>query len=332
MAESYIITIKFAPSNASLKDAEGKLTKMFKRVTNGFKNGFNKVWKGMKVGAGVTAMATAITALLNPMSELNDRINQTLDKASGIKDRSEAVGTDVKSYLALQGYAKSKGVSEETLSGAIARMQSMVGAAKNGEQNALWEYRGETDMAKVFYNVMNQIAKVQDPAERAALASDVFGRNAVTALGPLVTEGFQKETFNKLLSGIDLNKVEKSVYKLDDRANEQAVLAFKRDMQDMVAKGNVINSGTIKAQDQNARAKLDLENKQIQSYADLASVDSTLTEIKAMLAQLTSILSPLASVIKTATEGLSMLPKAVSETKDLISMLYNRLPSWIRRA
>lgn len=321
MAESYIITIKFAPSNASLKQAEGKLTKMFNRVTNGFKRGFNKVWKGMKIGAGIATMATAVAALLNPMSELNDRINQTLDKASGIKDRSEAAGTDVKSYLALQGYAKAKGVNEETLSAAMARMQTMVGEAKNGEQNALWEYRNETDMAKVFYNVMNQIAKVQDPAERAALASDVFGRNAVTSLGPLVTEGFQQETFNKLLKGVDLAAVEKNVYKLDDRANEQAVLAFKRDMQDMVAKGKVITPEAIKLQDMQARAQLQQENARLKSYESVAMIDISLKQLLGIVQNLVIKLEPSIVLLAGALQVVVGIPK-------LLEDLWGKIRTW----
>lgn len=321
MAESYIITIKFAPSDGSLKQTEKKLSGMFARVTKGFKNGFTKVWKGMKIGAGITAMATAVTALLNPMSELNDRINQTLNKASGIKDRSEAVGTDVKSYLALQGYAKSKGVSEDTLASAIARIQSMVGDAKNGERNALWEYRGETDMAKVFYNIMNRIAEVQDPAERAALASDVFGRNAVTTLGPLVTEGFQKDTFNKLLNGIDLAKVEKSVYKLDDRANEQAVLAFKRDMQDMLTKGKAITPNTIKMQDAAERARLKNENARLKSYESVAMIDISLKQLLAVVSSLVTRLEPALVLLAGALQVVIDIPKH-------LDTLWNNIRRW----
>lgn len=320
MAESYIITIKFTPSNASLKEAEGKLTKTFNRVTNGFKKGFNKVWKGMKIGAGVTAMATAVSALLNPMSELNDRINQTLDKASNIKDRAAGADTDIKSYLALQGYAKSKGVSEETLSGAIARVQTLVGEAKNGQDNALYEYRNETDMGKVFYNVMNQLSKLQGP-ERAALAAEIFGRNAVTSLGPLVTEGFNQDTFNKLLKGIDLGAVEKSVYNLDDRANEQAVLAFKRDMQDMVAKGRVITPDTIKMQDAAERARIKNENTRLKSYESVAMIDISLKQLLGVVSGLVIKLEPALVLLAGALQVVIDIPKC-------LDILWNNIRRW----
>ena len=329
MAKSYIITIKFEPSNNSLKETEKKLNNVFSRVTQRFKNGFSKVWGKMKIGAGLAAMTTAIMAIINPMSALNDRINQTLTKAGNLKDRAQGAGTNVKNYAALQGYAVSKGINEDLLSAALARVQTMVGAAKGGEQNALYQFRNETDMAKVFYNVMNRISEIKDPAERAAMASSVFGQKALTQLGPLVTEGFNKQDFAALLKGVNLNAVEKSIYKLDERSKQQAVLAYKREMNDLIVKGNTITSQTITAQDKSEQSKLKLENTQLKSFADIANVDHTLTEIKAMLSEFFGFVGPVMSVIKVAVEGLSMIPQAITDTKDLFDMLIKRLPKWL---
>lgn len=340
MAESYIITIRFEPTSQSLKNTESKLGKVFDRVVNRFKNGFGKAWKGLKIGAGIAAMGTALTALLNPLSQLNDRINATLDKAGSIKDRAQAAGTDIKSYLALQGYAASKGINEETLQQALSRMQVLVGEAKAGNENVLSNYAGETDMAKVFYNVMNNIAKVQDPAQRAKLASDVFGQRAVAQLGPLVTEGFVAEDFQKLLQGVDLNKAQAAVLGLDAKGDQQAVLQFKREIDDLIQKNRVINSNTINMQDVNARAVNKLENEQIKSYADIASIDARLKDLQSKLYDFLLKMEPLFGLLQTGLEtslnGLGMLPQFVTDTKDFFDIMkarFNRLmdslPKWL---
>lgn len=215
------------------------------------------------------------------------------------------------------------------MSAALARVQTMVGAAKGGEQNALYQFRNETDMAKVFYNVMNRISEIKDPAERAAMASSVFGQKALTQLGPLVTEGFNKQDFAALLKGVDLNAVEKGIYKLDERSKQQAVLAYKREMNDLIVKGNTITSQTITAQDKSEQSKLKLENTQLKSFADIANVDHTLTEIKAMLSEFFGFVGPVINVIKFSVEGLSMIPQAITDTKDLFDMLIKRLPKWL---
>lgn len=340
MAESYIIKIRFEPTSQSLKNTESKLGKVFDRVVNRFKNGFGKAWKGLKIGAGIAAMGTALAALLNPLSQLNDRINATLDKAGSIKDRAQAAGTDIKSYLALQGYAASKGINEETLQQALSRMQVLVGEAKAGNENVLSNYAGETDMGKVFYNVMNNIAKVQDPAQRAKLASDVFGQRAVAQLGPLVTEGFVAEDFQKLLQGVDLDKAQAAVLGLDAKGDQQAVLQFKREIDDLIQKNRVINSNTINMQDVNARATNKLENNQIKSYANIASIDARLKDLQSklydFLLKLEPVLGLLQKGLETSLNGLGMLPQFVTDTKDFFEIMkarFNRLmdslPKWL---
>lgn len=333
MAESYIITIRFEPTSQSLKNTESKLGKVFDRVVNRFKNGFGKAWKGLKIGAGIAAMGTALTALLNPLAQLNERINTTLDKAGNIKDRAQGAGTDIKSYLALQGYAASKGINEETLLQALSRMQVLVGEAKAGNENALSNYAGETDMAKVFYNVMNNIAKVQDPAQRAKLASDVFGQRAVAQLGPLVTEGFVAEDFQKLLQGVDLDKAQAAVLGLDAKGDQQAVLQFKRDVDDLIQKNEVITPETIKMQDVNARATNKLENNQMKSYADIASIDARLKDLQTklydFLLKMEPILSLLQTGLETSLKGLAMIPQFIEDTKYLFNRLISRLPKWL---
>lgn len=325
MAESYIITIKFTPTSQSLKETEKKLTSTFDRVVNRFKNGFGKAWKGLKIGSGIAAMGTALAALLNPLAQLNERINTTLDKAGNIKDRAQGAGTDIKSYLALQGYAASKGINEETLQQALSRMQVLVGEAKAGNENALSNYAGETDMARVFYNVMNNIAKVQDPAQRAKLASDVFGQRAVAQLGPLVTEGFVAEDFQKLLQGVDLNKAQAAVLGLDAKGDQQAVLQFKRDVDDLIQKNKVITPETIKMQDANARATLKLEDAQLAAYSSLSTIETSIIEIKALLSNIYLLLSPAINIIKKSLEGLSMFPQFFEETKYVLSGLKDKL-------
>lgn len=318
MAESYIVTIKFTPSNNSLRETENRLMKVFNRVTNGFKNGFAKAWKGLKIGSGIMGMATALTALLNPLSALNDRINATLTKAGSIKDRAAGAGTDIKTYLALQGYAASKNISEETLSSAISRMQVLIGDAKAGNENALSNYADETDMGKVFYNVMNQLSKLQGP-DRAAMAAEIFGKNALVGLGPLLTEGFRKDTFNELLNGIDLGAVEKGVYQLDDRANQKAKYDVRREWRDMVAKGEKITPDIIKFQAAQEAKKLEGENRNLNNYESLSAIEQSVQSIKNDMATIVSWFDPIIILLAGALKVVCDLPKKLEWLWDKIS-------------
>ncbi len=329
MAESYIITIRFAPSKRSLDETEKRLNSVFDRVTKRFKNGFAKVTKGFKFGASIAAIGTALAHVLNPLSALNDRINATLDKAGNIKDRAQGAGTDIKTYLAVQGYAQSKGVNEEALLQAMSRMQVLIGEAKAGNANVLSNYAGETPMGKVFYNVMNQLAKIQDPAKRAKMASDVFGQRAIASLGPLVSEGFVEKDFRALFAGINMNKAQGAVENLDARGDQQARLQIRRELEDMVNKGKLITEDAINLQDKRERAKLALENKQLAAYESLADIDSKVDEIKRLLSNLYKLLSFFLEGVRMSIEGYMQFPKLISEMKDHMEIIRNRLPSWL---
>lgn len=326
MAESFLVKIKFSPDNNAIKSTESKLNKMFARVTNTFRKGFKKALKGLNIAGGLAAMGTALTALLNPMSQLNDRINATLTKAGNIKDRAQGAGTDIKTYLALQGYAASKGVNEEALLQAMSRMQVMVGEAKAGTKNALYNYRNETDMGKVFYNVMNAIAAEQDPAARAKLASDIFGQRAIAQLGPLVTEGFLKDDFNNILKGVNLSKVEKSVLGLDAMGDKQAALQFRREMQDLIAKGGSINGKTIQYQHAAEKVRLDKENAQLKNYESIAVIDVTLQKLLGIATTFVTKLEPAIVLLAGALDAASKLPALIEKC---FSDLKGLLPKWL---
>lgn len=326
MAESWIVKLKYVAEKASIKQAEKNLNSMFSRVTNTFRKGFKKALKGISFAGGIAAMGTALAALLNPMSQLNDRINATLNKAGNIKDRAQGAGTDIKTYLALQGYAASKGVNEEALLQAMSRMQVMVGEAKAGTKNALYNYRNETDMGKVFYNVMNAIAAEQDPAARAKLASDIFGQRAIAQLGPLVTEGFLKDDFNNILKGVNLSKVEKSVLGLDAMGDKQAALQFRREMQDLIAKGGSINGKTIQYQHAAEKIRLDKENAQLKNYESIAVIDVTLQKLLGIATTFVTKLEPAIVLLAGALDAASKLPALIEKCFNDMKGL---LPKWL---
>lgn len=313
MAESYIITIKFQPTNQSLRETEKRLDNVFFRVTRNFKNALQKVWSGIKWAAGIGIATTAVTALLGKMGAVNDQVNALLNKAGNIKDRAESAGSSIETYGIVSGYAKSKGVDEETFNGLIARMQSMVGAAKAGEKNALWNYRNETDMARVFYNVMNQISSASGPAEKAAMASAVFGQRAVAQLGPLVTEGFGDEKLLKTLQSLDWTKYSQEVRRVDALGDRQAELAVRREMEQFLNLSAKTNEGTINNQNQYLRTQFEKDSAMYGNYKELVKLQQTADELEKAITNLSLKFSPL---LTASAKGLEELAAVGRDFKD----------------
>lgn len=338
MAESYLITIKFSPSTDSVKATEKKLNSAFDRVTNRFKNGLKRVAKGFSIAGAVGMLGTALSALLNPLAELNDKINNTLSKARDIKQNAAAYGTSVQELAAIQGYARGAGISDEALNTALSRMQVLIGQAAAGEDNVLSNYKDETNMAKVFYNVMNQLSQMENPTERARMASEIFGTRGITQLNPLISGGFDAKQMNEFLKGVNLNQYAGAVENLSNKENLQSQLAFQRDIADVITKANTITESTIRAQDKNEKTRLAMENKQLQSYESISAIDSKLKEIMTQIQELSRLAAYAVPWIEKGVSGVNMLITAIGNLKDdwkyamdaFKTWLAGLMPKWMR--
>ena len=316
MAESYLITIKFNPASDSVKATEKKLNSVFDKVTRRFKNGLSKVAKGFSIAGAVGMLGTALSALLNPLAELNDKINNTLSKARDIKQNAAAYGTSVQELAAIQGYARGAGISDEALNTALSRMQVLIGQAAAGEDNVLSNYKDETNIVKVFYNVMNQLSQMENPTERAKMAADIFGTRGITQLNPLISSGFDQKQFNEFLKGVNLSQYAGAVDKLSGMENLQSQLAFQRDIADVITKANTITESTIRAQDKNEKTRLELENSQIKTYETAAAIDNTLQELKLLISNMSVITSKMLPLVNKSAEGIELIGQVATDIKN----------------
>ena len=81
------------------------------------------------------------------------------------------------------------------------------------------------------------------------------------------------------------------------------------------------------------RAKNKLENNQMKSYADIASIDARLKDLQTklydFLLKMEPILSLLQTGLETSLKGLAMIPQFIEDTKYLFNRLISRLPKWL---
>ncbi len=311
MAESYLITIKFAADNSTTKQTEKKLNSVFDRCTKRFKQGLGKVGDNFKrmftLGGAAAGLSLVLTRLLAPLSELNDKINATLSRARDIKTRAQGYGTEVATYTALEGFANSAGIRPEVFHMMMSRLQSGIAEAAAGEKNALQAYAGDTDIGKSMYNLMNSLAEEADPNKRAQLAKSIFGERALVQLQPLLTNGFKG--LEKFTEKFDADAYTKAIDKLASLENQQSELAFIRDINDMIKKSETITEETIKEQDKNAKARLAFENDQIKAYKSLSTLDTQLITIQTYLLQIVDKIGLLTKPL----EGLGLLGSTVKD-------------------
>lgn len=170
------ITDKF--SNA-LKKAQAKLSAFGASVA--------------KIGAGFLGIGTAIAAPLGIATKMFATAGDQLDKMS------QRTGFSVEELGRLGFAAEQSGTSIESLENGLRRMQRTISDAGKGMATAV-DSLGELgiDVEKLasmspedqFRAIATQLAKVEDPTKRAALAMEIFGRSG-TALLPMLSSGIE---------------------------------------------------------------------------------------------------------------------------------------------
>lgn len=162
---------------AGLRSAQSRLTKFA---------GFAK-----EVGASLVGIGAGAFAPLAAAGKVFASMGDAMAKAS------TRTGITVESLSTLAYAAEQSGTSFEGLETGIKKMQKAIGDAAGGSAEAQQTLAalGLTvgDLAKLspdqqFLAIAEQISKVADPTQRAAVAMSVFGKSG-TELIPLVAEG-----------------------------------------------------------------------------------------------------------------------------------------------
>lgn len=311
MADSYLITIRFAADNSTVKQTEKKLNSVFDRVVKRFKNGFKKVWNGLKLGAGITMAATAVTTLLGKFGQINDQVNDLLQKADAVRTRANNTGSSVQEYGFVQAYAGAKNISAEQFATYLSRIQLLLGQAEEGEDNVLSNYKGEKNAVKVFYNLMETLSKM-DTNVRANMANEIFGKGAAVGLGDLLSEGFGDTNLLKTLQAQDWQRYAQNVARDKKLAGEQSLLAALRDMADFNTKSEMTSRETIQKQDAFLRNQNANDNAMYGQYDKLADLQATAQKMEKVITDFTLTALPL---LQIALTGLTEIKEVLKDMK-----------------
>lgn len=287
---------------------EKSLNSRFAKVAKRFGSGIASIFtKGGPIGIAIGFL----TQLLNPLQAIQESMERTLNSAGGIVSNAEQFGTSPGQLAKLTALGQAKGLEEDALYMLISKFQSAVVKAETNpnEPSAVREFVGSKDMAEGFFQFIQSLQKL-DKGQQILAQQQVFGEKQVLKMAD-----FLQTDFGALLKQVAPQSTEalnKSFLNLDEQADLMDTLKARRNLEDFQNKGNVINSGMIRAQDQAERAALSRENKQLKSYEDLNAISTTMTNIMGiaqegitMLGKLVNIVTPQVDLIVDYLQKLS---------------------------
>jgi hypothetical protein len=172
----------------------GNLNKGLDSATKKAKGFGSGIGGAMKAAISPAALAAAAIAAVGVALM---KVNQAMERLDEVAKKSKSLGISGQDLMGFQHAAELAGVSAGGLTTAMQKMQKGVGEAMGGTglaKDALEKMGievqafGALNPDEQFLQLADKIAAIQNPAERAAMATAVFGRAGADML-PMLLQG-----------------------------------------------------------------------------------------------------------------------------------------------
>lgn len=295
MAGEWNIKVGLQLDRSQAQAMENDLNSRFRRVATKFSA---RLGTGLKRLAYSGILASAVGALLQPLDKLNDKIDNTLDKFSDIKNQARGFGVDEAQYLKARILSEAVGVQNfDTI---FSKFKKEMANVNKGLPSALAKFGGKEGNVADFMQLISSL-KVADSSKRQTMIGQIFGQDQIKEVNKLVTADLTKlaDRLNKGLSNKDIRSAFENVEGL---RTEQALLQGRRTIQELIQAPDIINKDILNQQDEYFRRQNELLNEQMKQYSNVASlqkgVDTLVETTNAVASKTGSILDEVRSYFK----------------------------------
>lgn len=179
---------RFVAEMERARQATERTRRTIETAMSGAQRAFSLIGRGL-AAAGITLAVDA----------LYDMAQRSVRAAGDMADLATQLGVTTDRLQALQLAAAQAGVSQEQLEAALIKLNDQMGNAARGNDEAIRSFerlgvrlldnQGRMrSQADVMADLATAISRIEDPAQRAAAANDVFGRAGARLL-PILEEG-----------------------------------------------------------------------------------------------------------------------------------------------
>jgi hypothetical protein len=184
--------------------------------------GIRKAVEGATLGYAPSGAAFAGIAVAGVAAAGAAAVSAGVDYAKQIKDTADAVGLTTKQVQVYGAAARDAGVSTDQFRGGIGQLNSYLGKAKEGDEQAAKTFKtlgvnikDAGSAGDVLPTLIDRLSSIKDPAQRAAVETRLFGEEG-RRLDALLSGGNEKinelaaalEATGAVLSSDDISKLD----------------------------------------------------------------------------------------------------------------------------
>jgi hypothetical protein len=196
---------------------------------NSTSSGLRKAFEGATLGYAPSGAAFAGVAVAGVAAAGAAAVAGGLDYAKQIKDTADAVGLTTKQVQVYGAAAREAGVSTDQFRSGIGQLNSYLGKAKEGDEQAAKTFaalgisiKDAGSAGDILPTLIDRLSSIKDPAQRAAVETRLFGEEG-RRLDSVLSGGNDK--INELAAALEATGAVLSsddIAKLDDTSKKLA--------------------------------------------------------------------------------------------------------------
>ena len=294
--------LKIVPQleQSDLNKMERNLQRRFTRIAKRFGKGIGNLFKG----GGLVALGLAfMDKILNPLKQVTEAIDRTLNKNDDLVTFASQFNTDPGKFAKLVTFAAGSGIEQRELIQMMTKFQTFLAEQRNGNDVGLGQFTDIKDTSDAFFTFIQSL-QAMEAGQRSLVQKRIFGEDQVVKMADFVQQDFERRYKEMGLDKIDTSQLSSATIKLGQIADLDAGLKATTQLRDTIDKARVINESIVKEQDRLQQAKLRRENQAIQNYKNLIAITQTTEK---MFTLLESGISQLGGLINTMTSGMNKL-------------------------
>ena len=303
-----VLRIKPVLEPGATAKMETTLSQRFKKVTKTFSSGLKAVVTGTALGIGLNILAK----ILNPITELEDRLNTLLGKGKNILDLSGRFNTSTGKIARLQTVGERLGVSPEDLQKLMEKYAEAIETGREEIKKPLKDqsdatkilskdFLQEQDLAESFFKFIQSLKFVTDQDQRKKIEKEVLGESLFGFKRRFTDANFSQE-FKTLPNLNEFGKATANVAITDE---ELRIRRVNREAQSFIKNSNSLGPGTVSAINALEQKRANKEDKDFSSLASKAVAARGIEESMALIQKPLEQLQEGISKLVVFTEGLS---------------------------
>lgn len=308
---SEILKVKPKLDSADASNMERSLNTRFKNVTKKFGG-------ALKIAAVASLGSAFVAQVLSPLKDVQGVLKNTLTKADDIVTFAAQFNTTPEKFAKLQALGKLKGLEPDSLNMLLTKFQSAVADtnADPTKPSAVRQFANIPDTADAFFEFIQALKKMT-PEQQNLVQQNVFGEKQILKMSEFLQSDFKESM--QMLSKVNFKNVAVAAQSLEQLEGMQKQKETVNELQDLIQKSLVINSGTIESESLSQRLQNARENKQLADFRNINELNNQVEEMKEMLRSTTTAFLKEFPVIiqamKRSLQGWEMISKALPSAR-----------------